>query len=361
VPSEPTRPELTRADFAGRGLALFALQDGEGEVREASAPTTIPLAPIGDVEARDGRFFRLPEGEFERIRARTAADYPGGMPLDLRHDTEGKNPFSSGDDDFPAGAAAGWFSADTMRIEDGFVVADVEWTEPGARFVAKRLFRYISPVFFADPETRIVEQFKSAALTNNPALNMPALNEAQETMSHEQDTTGLRSLFGLAKDTTKEDLFAHCVALKEQAAKLDPALEAMARNAAELEATKVSLAAAHEKIEAMSAEQAETKAQAFAARRSAVIDEAMKAGKCVPAQVETYTAMAQDEDGLTRLAELFAKTPSLGLTTVKEEFTQAPTGTDQSYLAGFKTPEAFAKAAGMSIEIAQMLFERQQK
>lgn len=367
VPSEPKPAELIRADFAGRGLALFALGDGEGAVAEGAAPTTIPLAPVGDVEARDGRFFRLPSDQFEAIKARTATDYPDGMPLDLRHDTE--TPFAAPDGNFPAGGAAGWFKADTMRIEDfegrPMVVADVEWTEPGRRFVAMRLFRYISPVFFADPESRVVEQFKSAALTNNPALNMPALNEQQsthdgnESTMNEQTTVGLRAVFGLAKEASKEELFAHCVQVKKEADQLSAVKIDLENKIAECDAAKELLSQANDRIGELEAANAATERQAFEDRRSAVLDEAIKSGKITPAQREHYSILASDEDGLTRLSELFKVTPQLSLTKRSEAFANPPKGDKRRATAQCSSAREFSERTGLPLSVAQQIWDKE--
>ena len=352
---------MSRPDFAGRGLALFALRDGEGEAVEAAAPSTIPLSPVGDVEARDGRFFRLLEADIPAIISRTQADYPDGMPLDLRHDSEGAH--VSLDGEFPTGGAAGWWSADTMRVEDfegkRMLVADVDWTEPGERFVQQRLFRYISPVFIADPETRIVEQFKSAALTNNPALNMPALNEAQTPMPIPESTGGLRPVFGLSKDSTNEELLAAVLEQKAKADKLDEAESKLSQTLGLLDAAKQQLSMANSRVDELELSEASRKAEAFEAKRDAVIDGAVKAGKILPAQKEQYAKLASNDEGLKGLEELFESTPDLGLTKVSEQFNKPPKGTSSKMTDGFDRVEDFAKSFSLMPVQAQRIWDQE--
>lgn len=66
--------------------------------------------------------------------------------------------------------AAGWVT--DLEYEPGRGLwAIVSWTEDGAECVAKREYRYVSPVFPFDPNTGEVQWLHSVALTNTPCLN----------------------------------------------------------------------------------------------------------------------------------------------------------------------------------------------
>lgn len=66
--------------------------------------------------------------------------------------------------------AAGWITA--LEYEAGRGLwATVNWTEDGREVIAKREYRYISPVFPFDPDTGDALFLHSVALTNTPALN----------------------------------------------------------------------------------------------------------------------------------------------------------------------------------------------
>lgn len=354
----PIAADPGRASFAGGAVDLFALKDGTGEATRGDVPATIPLAPIGDIEARDGRFFRLPEGEVENVIARTMADTPEGFVLDWYHDAQSQSAFRTQ-------AAAGWIDPATMRVEGGFLVADVDWTERGAESVAAREVRYISPAFIPDDETRIVLQFTSAALTNMPALQMPALNQNQSILMSEsqKNPTGMRAILGLSKDATVEECDALLVSNRKDAEAYAAKVSELSGVSAELAATvellsahKDQLAAAQGVIEEMTAADQARAAEAFSAERSAVIGQALADGKITPAQVESFTSIASDSGGLAQVVSLFKVSANLGLTEVTPGLTETPAGpTSQN------DPKVYAETYNVSIEHAtKIIAERDQ-
>ena len=325
-----------------------------------SVPTTIPLSPIGMVEARDGRLFRLAEEDIEGVRARTLLEYPDGMLLDWEHRSE---------DSFDANSkAAGWLDASSIRVEDyegrRFCVVDLRWTEPGAESVAGQLYRFISPVFFpdfSDEESDLpgVLSFKGAALTNNPALRMPSLNEKQKNMSTDNQSNGVRAVLGLDKATSTEDLFSYLTATKEKAEAFD-ALKAEHDQLVPIyDAAKEQLSAANEELVKLRAQDAERVAVAFSERRGALIEKALKEGKIMPAQVESFTAIAKDDDGLKSLEGLFAVSPSLGLTKVSDAFKEPPTGDKRKATSGCKDVSEFAAKAGLPLGPARQIWNKE--
>jgi len=353
VPSVPTTDaDPARASFAGGAIDLFAL-DGDGDESRGTVPTTIPLAPIGDVEARDGRFFRLPEEDVSDVIARTRADYPDGFVLDWWHDAESGHPVREA-------WAAAWIDPASMRIEGGLLVADVEWTEDGARSVASRSVRYISPAFIPDAETRVIQQFTSAALTNTPALRMPALNnrESADMSEKTNNPSGVRAVLGLQKDATHDEITALVVSHKRDAEAF-AALKLEHGSTIELlEASKGQLANALGKIEMLERADADRAAEAFEVKRDQAIMGALEAGKITPAEVDKYTAIARDEAGLTGLVDLFSVKPDMGLTKVTPGLTEPPKGTTEaSYIAGYDTAEEFSKAAGVPLAFSRKKFE----
>lgn len=134
----------------------------------AGAPEWVQLTPAGpDVEGRDGRKWFLPNPE-QVVAAFNAAGMD--LPVDLEHSTVLKG--AKGE---PA-PAVGWIKA--MEVRNGALWGRVEWTEDGARAVASRSYRYLSPVFtFTKAANQIVEML-SAGLTNQPNLRLAALNRA---------------------------------------------------------------------------------------------------------------------------------------------------------------------------------------
>ena len=134
------------------------------------APERIQLLPPGTFSGRDGRGpYRVDNPEAVIAATR---EYFGNadIPLDYNHQTE-----HAAENGKPA-PAAGWIKGLESR-PDG-IWARVEWTEPGARAVAAKEFRYVSPVFFHKPDGQVL-MVQSAALTNLPNLDLKALSAAQ--------------------------------------------------------------------------------------------------------------------------------------------------------------------------------------
>jgi phage I-like protein len=104
--------------------------------------------------------------------------------------------------------AAGWFSALEWREGDGLYVIDARWTDAATQLLAKREYRYVSPVFRYDADGRVVE-LVSAAITNTPALDgltdlaaasvkLEGTSEAHGGANLERDRANekLRNVFG---------------------------------------------------------------------------------------------------------------------------------------------------------------------
>ena len=284
---------------------LFALRDGAGEEVRGGVPSTIPLIPAGEtIVARDGRAFRV--RDHAEIIANTAANYPDGIPVDFDHATE-----------FFGGEAAGWLPVEALTTAPtGELVCDCEWTQPGFDAVGGRRYRYISPTLAIEPAedggAPYAIAITSAALTNNPALDMRALNHRQRredrTMQNEQNETSeeqpqtLRALCGLPKEATSDQLFAAVAAFKAQT---EPDLthfvprEHFDRVSGELAQLKADKEAAD--------------AAAFTAERDREIENAIAEGKIPPAARDAYTAIASNASGLEQFRQLMqVTTPVIG-------------------------------------------------
>lgn len=76
--------------------------------------------------------------------------------------------------------AAGWIIG--LEARDNGIWGLVEWTETAAAHIAKREYRYISPVFYYRPDGTVT-MLKNASLTNTPNLDqLVALNSAEAPM-----------------------------------------------------------------------------------------------------------------------------------------------------------------------------------
>jgi phage I-like protein len=162
-----------------RQLDLFSVDDDRPAflalcqielTADGKLPEWIPLVPAGDadglVKALDGRKFynKDPQAVVDAFNKS-----PLDLPVDLEHSTEIKAPNGE-----PAPAYV-W--VDTMEVRgSGEIWGHVkEWTPKGGELVRNKEYRYISPAFLFEKATKIITDIVSAALTNRPALDMPAI------------------------------------------------------------------------------------------------------------------------------------------------------------------------------------------
>ncbi len=131
-----------------------------------AAPEWIQVFPAGTFSGRDGRgpYVCEPEAVIARTRQHNGSL---DIPVDYDHQIE----FSAANGQ-PA-PAAGWITELEARA-DG-VWGRVEWTEKGRAHVAAREYRYVSPVYYYDEPSGVIQSIESVALTNVPNLTMKAL------------------------------------------------------------------------------------------------------------------------------------------------------------------------------------------
>ena len=156
------------------------LEAGDGGV--VNVPSRLLVLPDGEFTGVDGRpkglTFEDENGERQPVKCaawRLDAEIAAGViaafkqnALDLVIDYDHQTLRSEANGK-PA-PAAGWITA--LEYEAGRGLwATVNWTEDGQESVAKREYRYLSPVFPFDPDTGAPLWLHSVALTNTPNLN----------------------------------------------------------------------------------------------------------------------------------------------------------------------------------------------
>lgn len=254
----------------------------------AGAPADIALLPAGKVAGRDGR-----EWTNDAPAAVVAAFRAGGidLPIDIEHATDIKGPKGE-----PA-PAQGWITGLNV-VAGGAIRATVEWTDEGAKLVASRAYRYISPAFLHARDGRVL-QLIGAGLTNRPNLSIPALNSRQE--NQDMDRAAICATLGLVPSAADPELMTALNRLKAAAETPDPQkfvpradLEAALNRATTAEQTL----AARDKA-------------AREAQITALIDGGVAAGKIAPASKEHYVALCREAGGLEAVTALLASLPSL--------------------------------------------------
>lgn len=147
-------------------LALCQALPAPADGAAYAPPEWLPLVPAGEIVGRDGRTW---------TNADPAALVAGAalpIPVDLNHATHLAAPGGGAAD------AQGWVEA--LEVRDGAVWGRIAWTPAGAAALNGRAYRYYSPAFLFDPDTRVVSGLASVGLTNNPNLSLPALNHSAE-------------------------------------------------------------------------------------------------------------------------------------------------------------------------------------
>lgn len=232
---------------------------------DSSPPEWVHLIPAGTFFGRDGRGpYTLDAEAIIAAFARHGAD----LPVDFEHQSltahEKSGPIP----------AAGWITA--LEARPTGLWARVQWTEQAAQMLAQRQYRYLSPVFRVDPATGNVIELIGAGLTHMPNLHLAAAASREDTRAapSEHQTSpalpeGLAEALGVTRDASPADVVAAARALRLQAEAPDPTqwVPMTQHQAALDEASRL---------------------RAEIARRDAMaaVDEAMRAGKIVPAQRE---------------------------------------------------------------------------
>jgi phage I-like protein len=288
-------PALFRQGVYGCALPSAAAQatDRAG----GAAPEWIELLPAGEFHGRDGRGpFRLEQPDQVIAATRTLEM---DVPIDYDHATDFAAPEGR-----PA-PAAGWIRELTVR--DGAIWGRVEWTARAAAAIAAHEYRYVSPVFQFDPNTGRVTRLLRAGLTNNPNLYLTAIAATDiraarnEVQTMEEFLAKARELLALGPDATVDQITAALA----QVADAGRRAEAAAHSRLVDPALYVAIGEFQEALTELNALRAERVRE----RAAAAVDEAMRAGKLVPAQREWAIAYcAADAKGF---AAFVARQPSI--------------------------------------------------
>lgn len=257
-------------------------------------PEWIMLLPPGPtITGRDGRNWQLPE---PRALVDAFVANNADLPVDQEHSTEIK-----GRKGEPA-PAIGWIKA--LEVRYGQVWGRVDWTEQGKQIVGNKQYRYVSPVFVYEKDSKTIVRLTSVGLTNQPNLHLQALNQQQK----EPEMKNLLKLLGLAEDATEEMAIN---ALKQ----LQGDLQTATNRAEQPDLQKFVPRADYDQLQER-ASNAEAKLEEIETeqRDSAInsaIDQALKDGKIAPASKDYYTAMCQQDGGLEQFQAFLKTAPKI--------------------------------------------------
>ncbi|WP_167525397.1 phage protease [Roseomonas genomospecies 6] len=289
---------------------------------DGQAPEWVQLLPAGTFAPNDGRAPWSMKDPAAVIAASMAAAPKGLLAIDYDHAADLAAPKGG------AAPAAGWIT--TLDARPDGIWAKVEWTPAGAKAIAAREYRFISPSFLHGKGDRAVTRIIGAGLVNRPALSqLSALASSQgDTMdpvlkavldalgcppNADQATAlaavatlkagtapaALCSAVGVAADATPDQIVASVKTLKAAADGVK-AIAAAAGLGADATADQIAASVKTLKTNATAATLLETQVTALAAKVQALegdklgaeVDKVIAEGKFVPAQRADLLALA---------------------------------------------------------------------
>jgi phage I-like protein len=254
--------------------------------------------PFWKMDGSEGELY-LDAESARQVMDRFAARGLDRIAIDLDHQIVNGGPTDT------AGKAYGWFKPEVRA--DGLYAADVKWTPEGADLLRGKAYRFFSPTVETDGEGRAVDLLP-VALTNIPALKgIPALVAAN---AKERPMKILLTSLGLGDDADEAKAVAAVDALKEAHTQI-LALSGKS-NVAEAVGAITALKAQAERVETLSAEVAQLRAEKLASEINSLLDEAVKDGRVAPAKHGDMLALSQKHgvDALKACLSMLPKQPA---------------------------------------------------
>lgn len=275
-------------------------------------PDEIELIPCEDMFVGfDGRVFRALDKVAIANNTNSKLKY---VVIDENHKTD----YTSG-----TGAsveAMGWMS-DFFVKEDNSLWAKVEWTKAGAEKILSKAYKYISPVYQIDKSANIISILR-AAITNNPNLNLTALNNKnnnntnkkgkEDNMPDEKELAELKIALNDAKlkngelERALNEANARVQQANSKNEELEKALNSVNELTAKNKELEKSLNEANAKLGELSKQSAEKEALS-------IVEKAINDGKIAPSTKEVYIALCMEEGGIERFNKIMENTPSAGI------------------------------------------------
>lgn len=276
-------------------IVLNQLQGIALNFQSGTAPAWVELVPAGPaVIGRDGRRWTMSDPA-----AVVAAYDPRKKPqIDIEHSSQLKAPKGE-----PA-PAVGWI--EEIEVRDGALWGRVEWTADGAAAVTSRAYRYLSPAFAFNGTTGEILRIVSVGLTNNPNLDMAALNQtsAQSSQETEKMDKAVLEALGLNADATAAQAVVAIEKLKGE--------KATALNSAQHPDPDKFVPKADHQLALNRIATFETKAkEGREAEIVAAVDAAIEAGKVAPASKDYHLASCRAEGGLERFNAMVKASPEI--------------------------------------------------
>ncbi|EKO3778212.1 peptidase [Vibrio metschnikovii] len=248
----------------------------------------LPLIPAGTFQGNDGRTWHNsnPEEIIQRFTKK--------RPFDVEHATHIKGPKGE-----PA-PAYGWITK--LENRNGEIWGYTEWNTEGREMIEEKKYAFYSPAFGHDKESGFVYTVESAGLTNEPNLNVPALNRQEE--NEMKLSPIVVAALGLTESATEQDAVTAINSLKSEK---DIALNRASN-------IDLSVAVPKETYE-LALNRAETAEAALKAIQEseidALVDDAIKVGKVAPANRDMYVGLCRAEGGIEQFKKFVETAPAI--------------------------------------------------
>ena len=246
----------------------------------------LPLIPSGALTGNDGRSWINSNPDA------VVASFKRKRPFDIEHSTHLKGPKGE------KAPAVGWILA--LQNRGGEVWGMVDWNSEGSELLEKKQYAFYSPAFNFDLAGNVTS-IASCGLTNEPNLDeLPALNREETTMPLPVELT---QALGLSADAQLDAALTAITTLKS-----DRQL-AMNRAAAAPDLSLFIPKETHE-LALNRATAAETKLQEYQEQEvTALVDDAIAAGKVAPANRDMYLGLCRSEQGRSQFADFVKSAP----------------------------------------------------
>ncbi|EMK5463006.1 peptidase [Vibrio cholerae] len=254
---------------------------------ESEAGFWLPMIPAGLFKGIDGRVWNNSNPEA------VVASFTKKRPFDVEHSTHIKAP--QGD---PA-PAAGWI----LKVENrnGEIWGYIEWNGKGQSYIDSKEYAFYSPAF-GRLEDGTVVTLESAGLTNDPNLDVPALNHKEETEM--PLALVIRQALGLGENATEQDAVTAINSLnQEKTVALNRANTIDLDKAVPKETHQLAL------NRAQTAEAALKKIQDK--EIEALVQSGVEAGKISPANKEMFIGMCRQEGGIEQFNKFIESAPQI--------------------------------------------------
>lgn len=267
-----------------------------------TAPDWVQLLPAApEVPGRDGRRWRYqPDVILAAFAMRGQS-----LVLDWEHASAHRAPQGL---DAPA---AGWIVE--LAARDDGIWGRVEWTERGREQVAAREYRFISPGFLFDAETREIFEIIHAGLTNQPNFKMAALAhltpptpaQPEETP---MDLSNIALALGLASNATEAQIVAK---IKDNQQEHQTALNQVNSPPPDKFVPKADYDLALNRAQTAEQKLAEQESALLQADAAAAVDQAIADKKIAPASRDYHLATCATAEGLARFQDFAKSAPAL--------------------------------------------------